>query len=161
VHGWAPGRYTAMMIVSGLVGVVGFPIAGRLADRSGRRRAGFLLLASFPLFGLAFYQGPGWILPFAWVPIVFTLTGGATILRALGGELFPTSYRGTSAGWLQLAESAGRSGGLFLVGWGTAHAVDITTTISVVAFGTLLAAVVLLALPETGQRELEEVSAER
>ena len=110
-----------MMIVAGLVGIVGFPIAGRLADRSGRRRAGFLLLAGFPLFALAFYQGPGWILPFAWVPIVFTLTGGNTILRALGGELFPTSYRGTSAGWLQLAESAGRSGGLFLVGWGTAR----------------------------------------
>jgi len=161
VHGWTPGRYTAMVIAAGLVGIIGFPIAGRLADRSGRRRAGFLLLAGFPLFGLAFYHGPGWILPFAWVPIVFTLTGGNTILRALGGELFPTSYRGTAAGWLQLAESAGRSGGLFLVGWGTARAIDITTMISTVAFAALLAAVVLLALPETGRRELEEVSAER
>ena len=160
VHGWAPGRYTAMVIVGGLVGIVGFPIAGRLADRSGRRRAGFLLLAAFPLFGLAFYQGPGWILPVAWVPIVFTLTGGLMILRALGGELFPTSYRGTAAGWLQLAESAGRSGGLFIVGWGTARGIDITSMISGVMFGTLLAAVVLLALPETGRRELEEISAE-
>jgi putative MFS transporter len=161
VHGWAPGRYTLMVIAAGLVGIVGFPIAGRLADRSGRRRAGFLLLASFPLCALAFYQGAGWMLPFAWVPLVFTLTGGNTILRALGGELFPTSYRGTSAGWLQLAEAAGRSGGLFLVGWGTARAVDITSMISLVVFAPLLAGVVLLALPETGRRELEEISAER
>jgi putative MFS transporter len=160
VHGWAPGHYTAMVITGGLVGIVGYPFAGRLADRSGRRRAGFALLAGFPLLALAFYQGPAWILPLAWVPIVFTLTGGNTILRALAGELFPTSYRGTSSGWLQLAEAAGRSGGLFAVGWGTARAIDITNMISAVAFGALLAGFLLLALPETGRRELEEISEE-
>ena len=95
------------------------------------------------------------------MPLVFTLTGGNTIMRALAGELFPTSYRGTSAGWLQLAEAAGRSGGLFLVGWGTTRAIDITSMISAVVFAPLLAGVVLLALPETGRRELEEISAER
>ena len=161
VHGWSPGDYTVMMIVSGLVGIVGYPFAGRLADRSGRRRAGFALFAAFPLLSLVFYHGPGWALPLAWVPIIFSLTGGNTIVRALGGELFPTSHRGTSAGWLQLAESAGRSGGLFLVGAGTTRAIDITSMISGVAFAAMLAAVVLLALPETGQRELEEISADR
>jgi putative MFS transporter len=161
VHAWTPGNYTVMMIVSGLVGIVGYPYAGRLADRTGRRRAGFVLFGAFPLLALLFYHGPGWILPLAWVPIVFALTGGNTIARALGGELFPTSYRGTSAGWLQLAESAGRSGGLFLVGAGTARAIDLTTMISLVAFAALLAGLVLLALPETGRRELEEISADR
>jgi putative MFS transporter len=161
VHEWAPGHYTLMTIAAGLIGIVGYPYAGRAADRSGRRRAGFVLLAAFPLLALAFYQGPGWLLPFAWVPIIFTLTGGNTIVRALGGELFPTSYRGTSAGWLQLSEAAGRSGGLFLVGWGTARAFEFTSMISSVAFATLLGALVLLALPETGRRELEDVSAER
>jgi putative MFS transporter len=161
VHGWTPVNYTVMMIVSGLVGIIGFPFAGRLADRTGRRRAGFVLFAAFPLLSLIFYHGPGWALGLAWVPIIFCLTGGSTIARALGGELFPTSHRGTSAGWLQLAESAGRSGGLFLVSAGTARAIDISSMISGVAFATLLAAVVLLALPETGRRELEEISADR
>jgi MFS family permease len=138
-----------------------FPYAGRLADRSGRRRAGFALFAGFPLLALGFYQGPGWLLPLAWIPIVFTLTGGNTIARALAGELFPTSHRGTSSGWLQLAESAGRSGGLFVVGWGTSLAVDLSTMISAVAFAALLAGLVLLLLPETGRRELEEISSER
>jgi putative MFS transporter len=161
VHGWSPGNYTVMMVVSGLVGIIGYPYAGRLADSAGRRRAGFALFAAFPLLALLFYQGPGWLLPLAWVPIVFSLTGGNTIARALGGELFPTSYRGTSAGWLQLAESAGRSGGLFLVGAGTARAIDLTSMISGVAFAALLAGLVLLALPETGRRELEEISADR
>ncbi len=161
VHGWTPGNYTVMMMVSGLVGIIGFPFAGRLADRTGRRRAGFVLFAAFPLLSLIFYHGPGWALGLAWVPIVFCLTGGSTIARALGGELFPTSYRGTAAGWLQLAEAAGRSGGLFLIGAGTARAIDIASMISGVAFAAMLAAVVLLALPETGQRELEEISADR
>jgi putative MFS transporter len=161
VHGWSPGDYTVMMVATGLVGIIGYPFAGRLADRAGRRRAGFALFAGFPLLALLFYQGPGWALPMAWVPIVFTLTGGNTIARALGGELFPTSYRGTSAGWLQLAEAAGRSGGLFLVGAGTARAIEITSMISGVAFASLLAGLVLLVLPETGRRELEEISAER
>ncbi|HEY8152908.1 MAG TPA: MFS transporter [Myxococcota bacterium] len=161
VHGWSPGNYTVMVMASGLVGIIGFPFAGRLADRTGRRRAGFALFAAFPLLSLAFYQGSGWLLPLMWMPIIFALTGGATIARALGGELFPTSYRGTSAGWLQLAESAGRSGGLFLVGAGTARAIDLTSMISGVAFATLLAGLVLLALPETGRRELEEISADR
>lgn len=161
VHGWSPGDYTVMMVASGLVGIIGYPFAGRLADRAGRRRAGFALFAGFPLLALFFYQGPGWLLPLVWVPIIFTLTGGNTIARALGGELFPTSYRGTSAGWLQLAEAAGRSGGLFLVGAGTTRAIEITSMISGVAFASLLAGLVLLVLPETGRRELEEISADR
>ena len=149
-----------MMMASGLIGIVGFPVAGRLADRSGRRRAGFLLFAAFPLLAFVFYQGPGWLLPLVWVPIIFTLTGGNTISRALGGELFPTSYRGTSSGWLQLAEAAGRSGGLFVVGAGTTRSVELATMICAVAFAALLAAFVVLRLPETGRRELEEISAD-
>jgi len=161
VHGWSPGNYTVMMIAAGLVGIIGYPFTGRLADRTGRRSAGFALFAAFPLLALVFYQGPGWVLPLVWVPIIFTLTGGNTIARALGGELFPTSYRGTSAGWLQLAEAVGRSGGLFLVGAGTSRAIDIASMISGVAFASLLAGIVLLMLPETGRRELEEISADR
>ena len=78
------------------------------------------------------------------MPIVFALTGGNTIARALGGEPRPPT-----GDWLQLAESAGRSGGLFLVGAGTARAIDLATMISLVAFGTLGWPLVLLALPET------------
>ena len=89
VHGWSPGNYTVMVIVAGLVGIVGYPFAGRLADRSGRRRAGFALFASFPLLALVFYQGPGWVLPLAWVPIVFALTGGNTIAARAGRGALP------------------------------------------------------------------------
>ena len=160
VHGWEPGEYSLMAVLAGTFGIVGHPFAGRIADRRGRRIVGFVLLAAFPLLGIAFYQGPGWSLPIIWIPMIFTLTGGSTIMRALATELFPTSHRGTSSGWLQLVEALGRSGGLYLVYWGTAEGGSNIPMISIVVFGSLLAGLVVLSLPETSSRELEEISQE-
>ena len=159
-HGWAPGQFTAMAIVAGMAGIIGHPFAGRIADRRGRRPVGFLLFAVYPLLAVAFYHGPGWALPFLWVPLIFTLTGGITIARALSTELFPTSYRGTSAGWLQLTDALGAAGGLFLVSWGTAAGSSNTPMISWVVFATLGAGLLVLMLPESGRRELEDISDE-
>ncbi len=159
-HGWAPWQFTVMAMIAGAVGIIGHPYAGRLADRSGRRRVGFALLGSYPLVAYAFYSAPGWALPFAWVALIFSLTGGITIMRALATELFPTSHRGTSSGWLHLSEAGGRVAGLFLVGWGTAAGESNVPMIRLVVFMTLIAAVLVAFLPETGRRELEEISAE-
>ena len=93
-----------------------------------------------------------------WVPLVFTLTGGNTITRALATELFPTSFRGTSAGWGQLVETLGAACGLLLVSWGTVQGASATPMVETVVFATLAAGFVVLLLPETGRRELEEIS---
>jgi MFS family permease len=160
VHGWSPGQYTLMAVAAGLFGVVGNPYAGRAADRRGRRVVGFAVLAGFSFCAVAFYHAPGWLLPLVWMPMVFTVTGGNTIVRALSTELFPTSFRGTASGWLQLVEAAGRSSGLFLVYWGTPAGGSNVPMISIVVFCTLLAGLLVLALPETGRRELEEISSD-
>ncbi len=160
VHDWAPGEFTAMAFAGGLIGIIGYPYVGRLADRRGRRLVGFVVLCGFPFVAWGFYHLPGLLLPLLWVPLIFTLTGGNTILRALASELFPTDHRGTSSGWLQLAEAVGRSGGLLLVGLGTAEGASNVPMISLVVFSAAIAGVVVLALPETGRRELEEISPE-
>jgi MFS family permease len=159
-HGWAPGQYTAMAVVAGAVGIVGHPWAGRTADERGRRRVGFALLAGFPLLALAFYHGPAALLPLVWIPLIFTMTGGDTILRAVATELFPTSQRGTASGWLQLVSAIGRSAGLFLVAWATPEGGSNTPMVSVVVFASLVGGLLLRPLPETGSRELEEISPE-
>ena len=160
VHGWEPWQFSLMAFVAGLVGIIGYPYVGRLADQRGRRSVGFAVLFGFPLLALAFYHSPGFALAFIWVPLIFTLTGGNTILRTLSTELFPTSYRGTSAGWLQLVEAGGRIAGLALVAWGTPDGASNVPMISWVVLFCGVAALLVLALPETGRRELEEISHE-
>jgi predicted MFS family arabinose efflux permease len=157
-HGWSPGQYTLMAIIAGVVGIAGHPFAGRLADRRGRKSVGCTLFAVYPLLVYGFYHAPGWLLPFLWIPLIFALTGGGTIQRALAAELFPTESRGTASGWALMCEAAGRSAGLFLVAWGTPAGESNTAMICFVALFCLMAAIVILWLPETGGRELEAIS---
>jgi MFS family permease len=160
-HGWSPGQYTLMAFVAGIVGIIGHPWAGRLADRRGRRGVGFALFAAYPLLVYAFYHAPGAALPVLWIPLIFALTGGGTIQRALATELFPTSFRSTASGWMMMWEAAGRSAGLFFVAWGTPDGTSNTPMICAVSLSCLVAGAVVLLLPETGRRELEEISGGR
>lgn len=157
-HGWAPYQLAGMVIVAGMVGIIGNVVAGRLADRSGRRGVGFAFLAVFPAVAWLFYASPGWALPVLWSLMVFTLMGANVIIRALSSELFPTSHRGTSTGLLALMETFGAGAGLFLLGFLQAREGDLVTLIPLISLATLAAGVVLLALPETRQRELEAIS---
>jgi len=154
VHGWTPGEFALMFILGGTVGIIGNVVAGRIGDRVGRRVVGFVFLSFFPLFAWLFYHGPGWSLPIAWALFVFCNVAGGVIVRAFSTELFPTSYRGTSAAWLSLVQTLGWAIGLALVSLGD----DIATSTSVISLVVLVAAVALLALPETFQQELETIS---
>jgi predicted MFS family arabinose efflux permease len=158
VHQWTPGQFSLMFILGGAVGIIGNVVAGRLGDRVGRRTIGFVFLALFPLFAWLFYHGPSWSLPISWTLFVFCNTAGGVVVRAFSTELFPTSYRGTSAAWLSLMQSLGWSGGLALVGLGTYEPGDIARMTSLIALVVLGAAFALLALPETYRQELEAIS---
>jgi MFS family permease len=147
-----------MLLAAGTVGILGHPFAGRFADDRGRRLVGFCFYASLPLLAFAFYTVPGWLLPFVWVPMVFSLTGGITIGRALSTELFPTSFRGTASGFLQLVDTLGAAAGLFLISALTPPDGSAVPAVRIVVWLALLAAVAVLLLPETGRRELEEIS---
>jgi putative MFS transporter len=157
VHGWSPGQYAAMFIVAGAVGVVGNLVAGRLGDIVGRRAVGLTAFCVFPATAWCFYSGPAWVMPAAFAAFVFCQTAGVTVLRALSSELFPTSYRGTAAAWAMLVQTVGWATGLWLVGLG-ARAGDIAAATTWLAAAVLVGGLLLLALPETGRRELEAIS---
>ena len=159
-RGWEPWQYSAMVVVCGALGVVGNVYAGRLADRHGRRIVGLVVLGVFPVFAWLFFRGPGWILPMTWVLLVLVTMAGNVILRAFATELFPTSQRGTSAGMMSLAETFGAGVGLLSLSLLVVERGDLIVMLPMVASATLIAAVIVLFLPETRQRELETISAE-
>ncbi len=157
-HGWSPGQYSSMVILGGGVGIVGNVFAGRLGDRIGRRRVGAIFLTAMPAFAIVFYNGPGWVLPIAFAGFVFCATSAGVVVRAFSSELFPTSHRGTSTGWAQMLQVLGWAAGLWLVGVGSETLQDIAARTSELASTTVVAAALLLTLPETHRKELESLS---
>lgn len=158
VHGWAPAQFSLMVIAGGAIGIIGNIAAGRLGDRVGRRIVGLAFLSGFPLFAWVYYNGPSWSLPLGWIGLVFCATAGQVILRALSTELFPTSQRGTAAGWLSLVETLGAAAGLALLSLDSETPADIARMTSLLAVAVFIAGLFLLLLPETKQRELETIS---
>ena len=159
-HGWSPGDYSLMVIAGGGIGIVGNIVAGRLGDRIGRRHVGAMFLCIMPAFAILYYNGPSSVLPIAFAGYIFCATASGVIVRAFSTELFPTSHRGTSTGWAQLLQTLGWATGLWLVGLGSETLEDIAVRTSQLVCATVVAAGLLLLLPETHRKELESLSIE-
>jgi putative MFS transporter len=161
-HGLTPAQYAWMVIVGGGIGIIGNIAGGRLGDRFGRKRVGFILLSVFPLTALAFYHGSLWVMVGGWVGLVFSSMGGRIILRAMSTELFPTGHRSAAAGTYSVLETLGAVAGLLLFHfYGTENVGDMARAVSMIASLNLIGAIILLTFPETRQRELEEISGEK
>jgi MFS family permease len=157
--GWKPSQYSIMVISGGAIGILGNIAAGRLGDLFGRKRVGFVLLVLFPVASFAFYRSSSWIVPIAWVPLVFCFMGGRVILKALSAELFPTSYRSAAAGLFAVMEALGAVAGMFVVYLYRSDDVDhLAGTVPLAALAVVGAALLLLTFPETTRRELEEIA---
>jgi len=158
IHGWAPADYSILIIAGGTIGILGSILGGRGSDHFGRRRVGSIGLLFAPLFAAAFFLGPAATLVVSWGFFVFCNSAGEVVIRALSAELFPTSHRGTSTGWMMLVQTLGWTSGLFLIGFLTDSIEDLGPSIALVSCVLVLGALALLAVPETGGRELESIS---
>ena len=159
VHGFEPWQYSSMIMLGGGVGIVGNVVAGRLGDRIGRRRVGLIAYGCFPVAALLFYLGPTPLLWVAFAGIVFFNSAGEVVCRALSGELFETGHRGTSSGWLMLMQTAGWSIGLFVIGLAGFEIEGLARAVPLLSLAVGAGGLCLLLLPETRQRELEEINA--
>jgi hypothetical protein len=110
---------------------------------------------------VGFYNASGWWLPPLWVLAVFTITGVGVLFKALGSELFPTSYRSTASGMRAVIGTLAGVAGLAVEGplyqIVGSHALAITYMAPVLVLPPILIATLL---PEAAARELEDISPE-
>ncbi len=168
---YSDGTIALLLGVAYPLGVTGYYLAGRLADRFGRRRTGTFFLFAGLMFGIMVFQvsSPTMMFP-ALVFAVFFGFGINPILAAIAAELFPTSLRATAVafvrsvfgtvggiagpiavGVLSAAKYAERFPSVPLLG-------NMGDVVAVVALMNIPAAIMLLKLPETAGRELESIT---
>ena len=162
VHGYSPGEVTTLFLVGGALGIPGSVLAGSLADRFGRRPVLIIAMIVNGFSMVGFYNSSGWWIPPLWITTVFTILAVNVLFKALGAELFPTSYRSTASGMRTLLGTVGAIAGLALEGTlyeiTGSHAAAITW----MSLALLIPPVVTgFMLPETATRELEDIAPER
>ncbi len=164
----APGAASAMMLVGGGVGMLGFPLGARGCERYGRIPTIFVSSLMTSLGALAFYWGPPAHLPMSWLWIEVTyccftagLSAGQVGGNSLGTELFPTAIRGAMMGWYSLIGAAASVSGQTLIAILAARLGGLSI---VVGYLSLLAIpnaiIVALLLPETRGLSLEAAAME-
>lgn len=155
----APARFL-LMVFSGL-GTAGVLIGGRMADLIGRKRTIIAAMVAGLIGGVAFYtQNSGWIL----APAIFTATMGLSMLTpafaAQRSELFPTRVRATAAGWITNVAIGGSIAG-FVIGAFIVDEIGLSTTITVLSAGLIVAMLLVTRLPETRGMDLVRTRAAR
>jgi putative MFS transporter len=162
VHGYRKSQVTALYLLGGAIAVVGNQVSGQISDRVGRRPVLMALLAAMAAAFAGFYVLRGPVVAALWIAQVFALQGVTVLMRALGSELFPTSYRGTASTLRMAFATFGGMAGLFLESVMYRELGSHGAAITALLPALLVAAVLVwISLPESAARELEEVSPER
>jgi MFS family permease len=160
VHGYTPGNVTALFFIGGGLGIMGNIIAGRLSDRFGRRTMGAVFMFIAPLLTIWIYTAHGFTIAPAWTIELLFDTAAGTIMRSMSAELFPTSYRSTAGSAQMVAGTMGGALGLALEGVLYRFTGSHWIAVRYLTVFWMIAPVLILFLPETAGRELEEVSPE-
>lgn len=156
-HGWDPAQVSMTILVGGSIGVLGWPVGGRLADVLGRRFAGTigLVLASAAIVLL--YDGAAlWIAP-AFSLLVFAEACVTTVVAALATECVPTAIRSSAKAVVTHATIVGAVLGLGAVGAFSGTLGGAPQVIVVLAASSLVSLLLLWTLPETAGADLDRL----
>lgn len=158
-----PGYVTLIYVGGGLVGLFGNFIAGRFADKHGRKPVFFLASLGFAAAMATLYLGPHHLFLVAalWGFGVFAFFAMEVVVGAWSAELFPTEQRSTASG-ARLAVNIVAGGAAlllqtFLYAPLGGHATSIAALLPTVLIATLVA---WIFIPETAGKTLEQIAAE-
>ena len=158
-RGFSAARISAFTLLTTTPAGIGVAVGGRLSDVRGRRRVAAVGLVGGVTFTVLSYLVPGW--PMWAFSAVGAVVAAATVpaLGVYGPELFPTTGRGRANGVISLVSVAGSSVGLVVVGQLSDQVWGLGPSISALAVGpALLAVLILVRYPETAHKELEELN---
>ena len=148
---------TAVMVaLAGPVGLAGLLLGRLLADRVGRRGTAGVTQALVALACVVTYSGSP---PAAIAGYLLAILAGSTYAPATGAqaaELFPTSVRGSVAGWLTAAGVLGAVAGLVVFGLLADALGGFRQAAIVVAVPVVLTSALFWLLPETKDVDLEQ-----
>lgn len=146
-------------VTTGIPGLFGLVLGGRLAEARGRRSVAAVALALATVSQMVFFLGGGALLWVMSATSIIASSAGGIALGTLGVELFPTETRSTSNGLLGVIAVLGSVIG-FLVTAALAHPQShVGRAIAVCGIGSLFAAIVLVPmLPESRAQLLDDVS---
>jgi MFS family permease len=160
-RGYSAARIALFTLATNTPAAIGIVVGGRIADIRGRRVVGAVGVVGGTAFTvLMFAQGGSamWL----W-SVVGGILGAAVVpaLTVYGPELFPTSLRGRANAVITVLGVTGSIIGLSAGGRLADHYGSFAPGFALLAIGPLLmAALVLVAYPETAHVELEDLNPE-
>lgn len=150
-----------MVVVAGVAGLAGL-LLGRLgADRIGRRPTGGLSMVAMALAAVLTYSGSRTALLAGYEVQIFAASCFAPAAGAIANELFPTSVRASVAGWNVAASVLGATLGLLVFGAVADIGNRFAAGALVISIPVVLASALFLLLPETRDREPEDLWPDR
>jgi MFS family permease len=146
-------------VTTGLPGLVGLVMGGRLAEQRGRKPVAIVALLVATTTQMVFFLQGGSILWLMSAISVLTSAAAGIALGTLDAELFPTEVRGTSNALLLIVSVLGSVAGLVIAGALSEPLGDIGKSIALCGIAGLVAAIFFVPrLPETHAQKLDDVS---
>ena len=157
--GYSPAQVGLLVALCGIGTPLSNVLSGTISDRFGRKPVTILVSLLLSVSIALFYNGNGIVAVALGLALLFMSLGGLMVLHtALATELFPTGLRSTAAGVREAVGTVGASLGLWgltlLYGVTGSHAESITWVLLL----TPISPLILLFLPETAGKELEDIA---
>jgi MFS family permease len=147
-------------VTTGIPGLFGLLLGGRLAEVRGRRSVAAIALTLATATQMVFFLSGGALIWVMAAASIIAASAGGIALGTLGIELFPTETRSTSNGLLGVIGVFGSALGFLVVSLlAKDHSGDLGRAVAYCGIGSLVASILLVPLlPESQSHALDDVS---